>query len=400
MRQQKSLLILSVIAIALSAIVLTTSSPPPTSDEPVAASLLLTPSATQLDRTPSPQATPAPPIEVRIAWFYKPVKDEELPILASRYSFFILTRKDEPERDQLLAMGIPKPVLQYFRFDAIEDPGSCTDQPFRNQVAYQPGDFCRISEENPDWFLINEFGRRISREEGGKVYFYMDPGSQGWREFFLQRVVENMADEHWGGIFLDNVEVSLARLESRGQFPIRYSSDQEYRDAIAGFLQFMRDGYFDAHKRFIFANLISAYTEKERLNYIDLLDGVMHEGWAVSKSKGYYSSNTWESQMEIAEQVQQANRSIILVSQGNKDDLQKEKFTFASYLLINQGRAIFRYANSDHYNEIWWYENYTIDLGQPIGMRYKVGGRWYRDFANGRVMVDPGTQEVEFIIKK
>lgn len=399
MRQHRSLLILLVLVITLSVVVITTSTPAPTIGDPVAASILLTPSAIQLN-TPSPQPTPFDPIETRIAWFYKPVKDEDLPWLASHYSFFILTRKDEDERDQLLTLGIPKPVLQYFRFDAIEDPGSCTEQPFRNQVAYQPGDFCTINEEHSDWFLINQFGRRISREEGGRMYFYMDPGSQGWRDFFLQRVMENMADEHWGGIFLDNVEVSMARLESRGQFPIRYTSDKEYRDSIAGFLQYMRDEYFDANNRFIFANLISATREEDRLNYIDLLDGIMHEGWAVSKAKGYYSSDTWESQMEIAEEIQQAGRSVILVSQGDREDLQKEKFTFASYLLINQGRAIFRYANSDYYNEIWWYENYAIDLGQPLGMRYKIDDRWYRDFTNGRVMVDPGTQEVEINITK
>ena len=400
MHQHKRLLILLVIVITLFVVVITTSSPTPMSGDPLAASIILTPSATQPNYTPSLQPTPVLPFEIRIAWFYKPVKDENLPFLASHYSFFILTRKDEPERDQLLAMGIPRPVLQYFRFDAIEAPNSCTDQPFRNQVAYQPGDFCKISEEHPDWFLVNQLGQRISREESGKVYFFMDPGNQGWREFFLQRVLENMADDHWGGIFLDNVEVSLARLESRGEFPIRYSSDQEYRDAITDFLQYMRDGYFDPNGRLIYANLVAAHNEQERLYYLDLLDGTMHESWAVSKSKGYYPAKTWESQMDLAENVQAAGKYIVLISQGDRDDLQKENFTFASYLLINQGKAIFRYSDSNHYTEVWWYDNYTVDLGQPLGKRYKDGNRWYRDFAKGHVMVDPDTKESEiFLIK-
>lgn len=394
MSQNKSFIFLLVAAVILIAILITTSTPDPRTNSLPG----ITPTTHPI--TPTVAPSPTAPVKTRIAWFYKPIGDENLSQLASRYSFFILTRKDESERDKLLAMGIPKPVLQYFRFDAIEAPDSCTDQPFRNQVAYQPGDFCKISEEHPNWFLINRYGLRISREESGKLYYYMDPGNQEWREFFLQRIKENMADNHWDGVFLDNVEVSLARLESRGQFPIQYSKDEEYRAVITGFLQYMRSEYFDENTQLIFANLIATHNEQDRLQYIDLLDGTMHESWAVSKAKGYYPATTWESQMDLAEQTQEAGRYIILVSQGDKEDLQKENFTFASYLLINQGRAIFRYADSSHYTEIWWYENYTIDLGQPLGARYKNGNRWYRDFANGRVMVDPEAQKAEFLFTK
>ena len=394
MRHNNKFVILLVAVIALIAVLVTTSTP----DQNTISVSNITPTKRPATQTVAP--SPAAPVDIRIAWFYKPISDEELFQLASHYTFFILTRNDETERDELLALGIPKPVLQYFRFDVIEDPGSCEDQPFRNQVAYQPGDFCRISEEHPDWFLLNRYGRRISENESNKVYYRMDPGNEGWREFYLQRVMENMADANWGGVFLDNVEVSLARLESRGQFPIRYSDDQSYRAAIQGFLHYMRDGYFKVNNRLIFANLIGARNESEHLQYIDVLDGTMHEGWSVSKANGYYSRKKWETQLTIAEQMQEAGKSIILVSQGDKDDVQKEKFTFASYLLINQGKAIFRYANSDHYNEIWWYDNYVLNLGQPLGPRYKSGNRWYRDYENGRVMVDPGKHEAEFLLTK
>ncbi len=351
----------------------------------------------------SAQSTALPPIthfESRIAWFYKPVKNEELSQLVDRYAFFILTRNDETERDQLIAMGAPKPILQYFRFDAIEDPGSCTAQPFRNQVAYFPGDFCMISEDHPDWFLLDQYGQKIWENESGKDYFHMDPGNPGWRDFFLGRVKENMADVNWDGVFLDNLEISLARLESRGRIPRRYPNDQSYRAAIQSFLQYMREEYFTEQGKFIFANLIAQHNESDRLDNLEFLDGIMHESWSVSKSKGYYPIKTWESQMLLAEQTQQAGKFIILVSQGDKDDLRKERFTFASYLLVAQGSAAFRYANSDRYNEIWWYDNYALDLGQPLGPRYKQGELWYRDFTNGRVIVNPKTHEAEIFVTK
>ena len=91
-------------------------------------------------------------------------------------------------------------------------------------------------------------------------------------------------------------------------------------------------------------------------------------------------------------------KDIILVSQGTKDDLELQEFAFASYLLVNQGRAIFRYANSNKYREVWVYENYNVPLGAPLGPRYKDGDAWRRDFTNGTVMVNPDTHKSEIQI--
>jgi hypothetical protein len=92
-------------------------------------------------------------------------------------------------------------------------------------------------------------------------------------------------------------------------------------------------------------------------------------------------------------------KSIILVSQGTRDDTTLQRFAFASYLLINQGNAFFRYANSSKYREVWLYEDYGIDLGVPLGARYLDGQVWRRVFSNGTVMVNPETHEVEINVK-
>src|SRR6186713_768849 len=79
---------------------------------------------------------PASPIDaVRLAWFYKPPKDKNLTPLAKFFQVFVLTKADEQVRDQLKSLGVQAPIMQYLRFDAIEDPGSCSARPHRNQVA-------------------------------------------------------------------------------------------------------------------------------------------------------------------------------------------------------------------------------------------------------------------------
>ena len=100
---------------------------------------------------------------VQLAWFYKPPTAEELKALPKHFETFILTKNDEDERDELKAQGVEAPFLQYISFDVIIDPGSCTAQPWRNQAADRPGDFCYISDNHPDWFMLDADGNRYFR---------------------------------------------------------------------------------------------------------------------------------------------------------------------------------------------------------------------------------------------
>jgi len=125
----------------------------------------------------------------------------------------------------------------------------------------------------------------------------------------------------------------------------------------------------------------------------------MFEGWAIDWPNGYRSADVWETHMSTAEQSQQAGKYIILVSQGKKEDTSLQNFAFASYLLVSQGKAFFRYARSSQYREIWLYDNYRFKLGNPLGLRYKVGETWRRDFTNGSVTVNPNTHDAEIKVK-
>jgi len=350
--------------------------------------------------TASPDAptvpTPTMATPIQKAWFYKPPSDGNLALVASDFNFFIMSKGDEPERDRLLALGAKKPILQYIRFEAIMDPGDCKRKPWQNNAAYLPGDFCRISAEHPDWFLLDQNGQRIIDEYGNENFVMMDPGNPGWRAFFLERIRDTQdADKNWGGVFLDNVEVTSSRREKDKEIPAAYPDESSYQAAVQGFLQYLYTGYFHPSGRLLFANLVARRDDADWTKYLTYLDGVMHEGWSIDWPNGYRSATTWEKQMNLAEQTQTMGKFIVLVSQGTKDNLELQKFSFASYLLVNQGRAAFRYANSQYYDEAWLYDNYTLQLGQAQGNRYRQGDAWRRDFSNGFVIVNPETHEVQ-----
>lgn len=358
--------------------------------------------STTVESAPAITPTHGTPTDAsfRLAWFTSlPKSSEDIFKIAQWFDLYILIQGDEDNRDRLIDLGVSGPILQYLNFDSIQDPGSCVESPKINQVADLPGDFCQISEQHPDWFLLDMNGQRIVLQDGNSNWFLMDPGSLGWRSFYLERVRKFQADQNWDGVFLDNVPVTLAFREADGLLPAAYPTDVTYQAAIQEFLKFLYEEYFEPSRKLLFANLVSRKDDSNWSDQINYLDGVMHEGWAIDWPDGYRSPETWEKHLQLAEQTQQLGKHIILVSQGTQDDTALQSFAFASYMLINQGRAAFRYANSDDYNEIWLYDNYASDLGQALGERYPVGPAWKRDFSNGSVLVDPETHEVEIIIK-
>ncbi|MFQ5616974.1 MAG: putative glycoside hydrolase, partial [Anaerolineales bacterium] len=287
--------------------------------------------------TPQPQVFP-----IQVAWFYgPPAEDDDYDVLRANFDFFILTHNDEALRDRLRSDGISGPFLQYLRIDAIQDPGDCGKRPWQNQAATQIGDFCQISAEHPDWFLLDIGGQRITHNG----YHMMDPGNSEWRAFWLTRAAQSQEQYGWDGLFLDNVEASLSKRVRRGQLPARYLSDSSYQQAIEGFIAFIRKTYTNPQNRPLYANIVALQDQDIWFRYLAHLDGVMDESWAVDWDDGLLSPKVWLTDLERAEQTQALGRQIILVTQGYQGDIERQQFALASFLLVTQGRAVFRYAN-------------------------------------------------------
>ncbi len=335
--------------------------------------------------------TPGSNYSVGFAWFYKPPKDELLLLLPKYFDFFILTHKDEEERDVLRSMGVSAPISNYLLFTEIHNPGDCETIPRGNQVAYLPGDFCRISNEHPDWFLLDVFGNRI--EEDG--YYNMDPGNPGYQAFWLERAIQMQEQYGWQGVFIDNVEASLSKYLQAGSLPAKYPTDESFQAAAEDFLRYLHDSKLSP----VYANIISIRDEDVWLRYLEYLDGAMLENFAVDWLGGELSSSEWVSEMNMLIKSQNMNKKLILVAQGDQDDLARQRFAYASYLLVNDGLAYFRYSHHSAYREIWLYDNYDLDLGVPLGDMYYQNGSWLRNFEFGTVSVNLATQDAVITLK-
>jgi hypothetical protein len=341
-------------------------------------------------RATSQNAVLMPNKLINLAFFYKPPSNSDAATVSGNFSNVILTGGDESFRDQLIGAGFASTIPQYYRADGIQNPGSCTASPAHNQIAYKVGDFCSISQNHPDWFLLDTSGNRMPTSPGSS-YYRMDPGNAGWRSFFVSRLLEIDQQKGWSGVFLDNVEASLAEIQNDGLMPAKYPDHASYQAAVSGFLQYLNQNYAQPYNRPVMANIIARSDEAQWFNYMPYLTGAMQERWAVpwASTTGYISESKWSSDMVLAEKTQAQGWFILLVAQGDKADTARQNFAFASYLLISNGYASFRYTNSSMYREVWLYENYKVQLGSPLGGRYQVGTAWRRDFTNGYVTVDP-----------
>jgi hypothetical protein len=314
--------------------------------------------------------------------------------LANLFNIFILTKNDEKFRDALKFAGVTAPILQYILFSAIMDTGDCVSQPFRNQVADRPGDFCQISQNHPDWFLLDAQGKRIYSSDNAML----DPAQPEWRAFWLERARISQETLGWTGVFLDNVEASLSKQERLAGSPIAYTSDVAYQDAVAGFLEYLYTSYFRPQGRPLWANIIAIQDPLVWERYLQFLDGAMLEDFALGWN-GYLLPATWEQHLNMAEYAQAHGKQVLLVAQGPRDDAARQQFGFASYLLVANGLASFRYADSDAYDQAWIFDNYGLDLGAPLGPRYQQEGLWQRDFEKATVRVDPLWHTAEIKLK-
>jgi hypothetical protein len=335
---------------------------------------------------------------IQRAWFYRSPEEGESGPLFRYFDNFILTKQDSERRDQLRKARISFPFLVYLAFDSIQDPGSCTAIPLRNQVADRPGDFCEISRLHPQWFLRDAIGNLIY-EDSDSSFVMMDPANPGWRAFWLERARQTVEQLGWDGIFLDNVEASLVKRRRLGSLPAAYPDDASYQRAAAGFLDYIHENYFGPQGYPLLANVIELKDTAAWFLFLQHVDGAMQERFAVDWNGQYLDPLDWETDLARAEAAQALGKRVILVAQGDKDNVLRQQFAFASYLLVADGQAAFRYTNSRHYDQAWLYPEDGLDLGAPLGNRYHAGSVWKRDFVKGSVMVDPAAHQATIILR-
>jgi hypothetical protein len=343
-----------------------------------------------------------------LAWFHKPPQDgTSATDIAANHRYIHLTGPaDIPFRDRLRDAGYKGPILTYVTMTAVEGPGPYKDasaqcdanyQGYDNQLAFDRGDFCKYIHPNESWFLHNSKGERIVGDYfgSGRWAYLMNPGDPGWRDFSWSRLKYIKDTWLYDGIWLDNLDLDLSRAwteEKNSDGTVQeYDTDDKWREAVQGWLAGFRSNIGNDYP--VWANLVGGGVGATSWDpYAPYLDGAMDESFAVSWIDRWRTSEQWQGQVERAQRWLDMGKGLVMVGQGPREDTNRLDFTLASYLLVANENAFFRYTRFDsYYNALWLYPEYDTarSLGLPLGVcREVTSGIWRRDFTHGYVEVN------------
>ena len=372
---------------------------------------------TMTPETAQPTAVPQPAAPAfGLAWFHKPPEGSTASTVAAEHRYVHLTGpSDIPFRDEMRAAGFKGPIFTYLTTYAVEGPGPYLDgsaecdagyRPYDNNVAWEVGDFCKYINPNESWFLHNGKGERLYEDYfgTGRYSYVMNPADPGWREFSYSRLA--FARENWGydGLWLDNLDLDLGRTtreakNSDGRV-LEYPDDAAWREAMAGWLEGLRERLGDWP---VWANMVGGQLGPGAWDaYAPYLDGAMDESFAVNWLDGWRTEGQWLAQVGRAERWLQSGKGLVMVGQGAQGDNQRMLFTLASYMLIANEKATFRYTRFDsYYDALWLYPEYETarKLGAPLSPRIEVSrGVWRREFTNGHVELDASTHSARLVL--
>jgi hypothetical protein len=275
-------------------------------------------------------------------------------------------------------------------------PCDSTFDPYSYTFTWDVGDFCRFVQTNDGWLLHRNDGARLYRNDGHGWQYAGNPGSMGYRQFSVDRTRQALVGDAthrplgFDGVFLDDIggwrNPALGNMDNANHTILEYGTDAPWQSALAGYLDALRVETTRDGKR-LAANLEGGASASP---YLDHVDDYLVENFAASWDTSYSTQAEIEASWPRIERDDAAGRNVILVGQGNsRTDVARMRFALAAYLMVAAPHVTFRFQNAAGYRAFWDYPEFTMPIGAPTSMRYRVSSSvWRRDFQRGYVTVD------------
>jgi hypothetical protein len=118
--------------------------------------------------------------------------------------------------------------------------------------------------------------------------------------------------------------------------------------------------------------------------YIRYFDGYLMENFMGAQVK-----STFEDGLKAGEGGFKVIYAVDTDDTGIKD-MNKMRLGLVLSLLLDNTYFTYDFGPRDH-GQAWWFSEYDVDLGRPLGGYYKKGDVYYRDFENGIIVASPYT---------
>lgn len=271
-----------------------------------------------------------------------------------------------------------------------------TSQEIKDNAATNAGTMRRrlVSGVKADWYLTDTTGKQFSFWPGTKMLNPTDicPAVNGlkWNTYLANFTAkEILSTGLWDGVFYDNTwgEVNWFT-KNKGDFDKNGVAET---DADAHWRAGMNE-LFDATRRLAGSNIIlvgNAITKE----YSNSLNGMTFENFTDQRF------NDAMAALKIQLTGNRLPRTIILNANtsntGNRNNYSRVRYGLGTALISGNGVYYsFDYGDKDH-TQVWWYDEYDVELGEPVGEAVSLNGAgqfredvWRRDYTNGIVLVN------------
>jgi len=249
-----------------------------------------------------------------------------------------------------------------------------------------------IIDANEDWFLHS--AAPISKENrisvpGYEGAYYMDIGSEGWRNFEVSRCTEVIAnDPTIDGLFVDGPLEPSEYIRTLGSAYPSYSASEYEAKALE---------MLSAIKSAVGSNKIVVTNSNLYKSFTAVADGNMNEGFVHF---GGWPNIRQESKAEWLSEVTAIadpdfNGKYLLIGSGSKEATLASmvEYCYASFLVgynTNSHAYFYWHSNAEGgYSTINRFALWELTIGEPLGDRLESNGVFRRNFTQGVVLVNP-----------
>jgi len=298
------------------------------------------------------------------------------------------------KKDQLIASGKPYDLVMAGWFTPEEASQLKNNNPDAILLA---GLTVNWVWDNTDWktFLLTvaSYGRESPFELSEDMYLHASDGARcafGWAsESWGQEEIYAMdpANADWVDLVTSFYRMVLEQPQHDGIIIDMVLEKSLCPDAIS-------DEEWVAGTRAIMAAIDDLNTEDKLvvfnsgrdLSEIDAYGEYM-DGFVMENFMGEQLKTTFEDGLRAAE----SGYTVIYAVDTNdtgQQDMNRMRLGLVLSLLTDNTYFTYDFGPRDH-GQAWWFDEYDVDLGQPLGPYYRQGDAYYREFERGLVVAAP-----------
>jgi hypothetical protein len=238
-------------------------------------------------------------------------------------------------------------------------------------------------EITEEMYLHDSEGERCafgwaSEEWGHGEIYAMDPRNEDWASLVVNFYETVLAQPTHDGVIVDMV----VERQYWGQDAI---TDEEWTDATKAIYRRISD--LNIEDKLVIFNAGARLSDID--DYSDYFDGYLMENFMGSQLKTTFSEGR-----------EALNGDKIVIYGVDTDDtgvvdMKKMRLGLTLSLLGDNTYFTYDFGPRDH-GRAWWYPEYDVDLGEPLGEYYEIDGAYWREFERGFVVAAPEGASVSF----